>query len=1288
MNLKQCLALPVLFFCFHSLNAQININTGATLTQIVNSIVGPGNTVSNVTLNCPSGSYATFTNGSSTNVGMSQGVLLTTGNATDVNGPGSNFASIDNTSGSDALLDALTPGTTYNKCRIEFDIIPSCSTLQMQYVFGSEEYPEFVGSTYNDIFGFFITGPNPAGPAYNNQNIAIIPSTTTAVSINNVNSGSYSQYYVDNQSGGSIVYDGLTTPLMASVNVVPCSTYHMILAIADVGDAYWDSGVFLSYQGLTCPSPIVTASNDVTICGGTSTTLTATFSAPTPSYTWSPAAGLNVTTGASVTASPVSTTTYIVTATSGCNVSTDTVIVTVTPQPTVTVTPPSSTICPSSSATLTASGATSYTWSPITGLTPTTGATVTAAPSTTTIYTVTGSNGTCTATATATVTVVNNLTVAITPASSSICAGGNVSLTASGATNYSWSPITGLTPATGATVTASPSTTTVYTVTGSSGSCTATATATVTITPQPTVTVTPASSTICPNSSVVLTASAAPSYTWSPATGLTPNTGATVTAAPSTTTIYTVTGSNGSCSATATATVTVSNALTINAGPDVSICQGSSTQLNVTGVPAGSTISWSPSTGLSNASSASPTSSATVTTTYIVNVTTSGGCTGSDTVIVTVNPAVTLATAGFPPTCAGTCDGQVVVIPSNGTQPYTMAWNTGCTTASCSGLCPGTYSVTITDAAGCQASGTATVNPTTPLTFTITATPSTCSQPDGTACVQVSGGSPGYSYLWNTNPPQTGSCANGLVPGVYCVTVTDVNGCNDSVCVTVPNTPGITASICASASPSCNGACDGTANVCVNGGTAPYIYSWSNGQTAATATGLCAGTYTVNVTSANGCTDTAVVTLVDPTIVTVTPSAPVTICIGQSTNLTAAGAGGTGSAYTYDWTSPAYTGSPYSVSPQATTVYTVIAYDANNCPSAPAQVTVTVNPPLSVTAAGSTTICPGGSTQLTANGSGGDGTYTYTWLPNGTGTGSPLTVTLNSTTTFTVVITDGCTTLSDSDTVTVFVSPLPTVSYTTTNPNGCAPLLCTTFNDLSTPGSGTIASWSWNFGDGSPAGSAQSPQHCYSAPGTYTVSLTVTNSFGCQQTYTTPDMITVYSLPVAQFEFGPQPTTVLDPQICFTDQSSGAAAWEWNFGDPADPTPGNTQNPCYAYPDTGTYCTELIVTNTYGCRDTTINCLVISPEFTFYIPNAFTPNDDGMNDEFSGVGLFIKKYEMYIFDRWGNLIYYTDDLNKKWNGHASQGKDIAQEDVYVYVVKLKDIFDKEHKYRGHVTLIK
>ena len=186
-------------------------------------------------------------------------------------------------------------------------------------------------------------------------------------------------------------------------------------------------------------------------------------------------------------------------------------------------------------------------------------------------------------------------------------------------------------------------------------------------------------------------------------------------------------------------------------------------------------------------------------------------------------------------------------------------------------------------------------------------------------------------------------------------------------------------------------------------------------------------------------------------------------------------------------------------------------------------------------------------------------------------------------------------------------------------------------------------------------------------------------------------MITVYSFPVPAFTFGPQPAMITDPVISFTDKSTdayGIATWLWNFNDPLSDKSSNLQNPTHAYGDTGQFCATLTVTNIHGCRDSVTECLVISPEFTLYIPNAFSPNGDGRNETFQPKGDFISDYQMYIFDRWGMMLYYSTDMNKGWDGTVNGGTQICQEDTYVYMINVTDNLGKKHNYIGRVTLIK
>jgi gliding motility-associated-like protein len=265
------------------------------------------------------------------------------------------------------------------------------------------------------------------------------------------------------------------------------------------------------------------------------------------------------------------------------------------------------------------------------------------------------------------------------------------------------------------------------------------------------------------------------------------------------------------------------------------------------------------------------------------------------------------------------------------------------------------------------------------------------------------------------------------------------------------------------------------------------------------------------------------------------------------------------------------------------------------------------------------------------------------------------------------------------------------VNFKANDTIGCTPV-CVSFQDLSTIATGgQNTHWAWIVGDGSPVNSSENFDHCYTntsvfSAAHYSVILTVTSDSGCVSSATKNNYITVFPNPDAIFTVDPQTASIINPVIDINDLSTGATAWKWNFGDTA--TSYNANPLSHTYADTGTYIIRLITSTTYGCYDTAYQTVIIDPDFEFYIPNAFTPNGDGKNDTFTGKGIFIKEYEMMIFDRWGNLIFYTDDLNKPWDGRANHGADMAQRDVYVYVVNLTDIKNKKHNYKGTVTLVR
>ena len=250
--------------------AQLVTGTGISpLGLVQNVLLGPGVTVSNIMYNGNPAAIGSF-QATGTNLGIDEGIVMTTGtvvaNENGPQGPNNQAGSgIDNSYGGSALLSNLLSGEqTFNAAILEFDFVPYSDTVAFNYVFGSEEYPEYAppeSSTYNDVFGFFISGPGIVGY----ENIAQLPNGNGVVSINNVNAVTNTQYYISNGNGGNapynssdqyIQYDGFTKVLKAVSEVQCGETYHLVLAIADVGDGSWDSGIFLEANSLSSPTPV------------------------------------------------------------------------------------------------------------------------------------------------------------------------------------------------------------------------------------------------------------------------------------------------------------------------------------------------------------------------------------------------------------------------------------------------------------------------------------------------------------------------------------------------------------------------------------------------------------------------------------------------------------------------------------------------------------------------------------------------------------------------------------------------------------------------------------------------------------------------------------------------------------------------------------------------------------------------------------------------------------------------------------------------------------------------
>ncbi len=627
------------------------------------------------------------------------------------------------------------------------------------------------------------------------------------------------------------------------------------------------------------------------------------------------------------------------------------------------------------------------------------------------------------------------------------------------------------------------------------------------------------------------------------------------------------------------------------------------------------------------------------------------------------------------------CDGSATINVSQfcSAGTYTYQWfPSGGTGSTASNLCPGTYTVVYTntttnavDSATVTITGTV-VN----VTVTSTAVQPSCNSSNGSITASPSGGTGPYTYLWSPGNQVTQTITN-VGPGTYTVTVTDSLGCSAFQVITLNPSTGMTASL-SSAAPFCS-ACNGSATVTPSGGSPGYQYSWSTNpvQASATATGLCAGTYSVTITDTAGCSfDTLVtITATNPMTVTATVASPL-LCFGDCNgSLTATPANGQG-PYTYSWNT-----NPVQNTATATGLcsgtYSVTVTDSNNCATG---ITLALTEPtaLTVQSVSPVSACEGDCGMLTANVAGGTPTYTYAWTP-GPLSGNNVSVCPSTSTTYYVTVSDdnNC---SISDSVQFIVNPLPAIAFAADTLQGCE-LFCVNLTN-NTPNSASVT---WIYGDNT-TGTASS--HCY-ADGTYDVGAIVVNDNGCIDTLVYSAYITAFPQPVANFTVPAQPVSIWEPQICFSDLSANATNWMWDFDDPFDPSGSTAQFPCHLYSDTGIYCVQQVALTAAGCPDTMELCFeIFSEEGTLYVPNTFTPNGNGDNEIFFpyGIGIDGNNYHFMVFDRWGMLIYETRVWGEGWDGTYKGNK--CQVDTYVWKVDCKDIIGNNYNRIGHVNLIR
>ncbi|MFN3874778.1 MAG: SprB repeat-containing protein, partial [Flavobacteriales bacterium] len=555
-----------------------------------------------------------------------------------------------------------------------------------------------------------------------------------------------------------------------------------------------------------------------------------------------------------------------------------------------------------------------------------------------------------------------------------------------------------------------------------------------------------------------------------------------------------LTDANG-CTAAAAFTITEPPPITPNPAQVNATCFGQcdgSASVAPTGSPGPFTYQWTPNVS-AGASAINLCAGA-----YSVLITDQvTGCTATAGFTIASQPAFDVQGSVTPASCSDACDGAISITIGGPPPPYAITWSppvTGQGTVNATALCPGAYSVTVATANGCDTTVTFAVPSPPPLLATLTPTDASCAGVcDGSASVAVSGGTPGYSFFWSPAPGagQGTQNATGLCAGPHTLLITDANGCDTLINFIINDPPPLQAAL-SQTNVTCGGLCDGTASVAVSGGTPAYSFFWSPapgaGQGTPNATGLCAGTYSVLITDANGCTLTQAFTIVDAVplqvALQVLPATCSDACDGSAGAVVTGGQG----PYAYSWlpTPAGGQGTPNATGLCAQ-AYTLLVADAAGCDTLIA-FTVPAPTPITVQSTVDSPDCAGdcnGSIALQV--SGGTGVFTYLWTPDVTGQGTPNATGLCPGS-YQVTITSGA-----CDTTLTFLlsGPPPIAVDLAATPASCGGLCDGTATAVVNGGAAPYI-YDWQSPPGGGQGTPTATGYC---PGAYT--LTVTDANGC-----------------------------------------------------------------------------------------------------------------------------------------------------------------------------------------------
>ncbi len=1004
--------------------------------------------------------------------------------------------------------------------------------------------------------------------------------------------------------------------------------------------------------------------NPTQACAGAPITLTTTTnSAAALTYVWTPAANITTNNGSTAVGNITANTTFTVVASNAANCSvTATAAVTLLPTATLNLNATATNVCPGGSTTLTVSGGSGYTWSPAATLSATTGTSVVATPTGPTSYTVVSAATSAACPASATIAIGIHPTPVVSAGNAiSYCAGLNSNLSASGAVSYVWSPATGLSNPNIANPIVSTSSSQTYTVTGTSNlGCTATDQVLVTVNPLPIANAGTGGAN-CSGTGLQLNGSGGNTYTWFPATGLSNANIANPVATPLTTTNYTLTVNNG-CTSIPSSPITVTvfqqpAAATITANGPATFCQGNSVVLSSS--PSASYL-WS---------NGATTQTITVNSSgnYSVTVTDANGCIAPTSsvfsVTVTAPPAApTLSASGALSFCSG---GNVTL---NTNQADGITWSTGATTTQITVNNSGAYTATYTDANGCVS------NPSSPINVTVWALPVANAGNSGSNCagagVQLAG-SGGLTYSWTP----TAGLSNSSIPNPfanpanttnYNLTVTDVNGCvsTNTATATVTVHPNPIAPVISTNGPL--NFCQGNNVVLSAAATASYL--WSNGATSQTITVNQSGIFSVIITDFNGCTSpasvaTAVVVYPTPAAPVLTVNGPTTFCDGNTLQIQSNLSTG------INW-SNGLTGQ--QIDAGSSGPYTATFTSAEGCVSGNSNTIFIQVQPLGTSAAiaasGPTQFCEGDSVTLTCSLA-----DSYSWSSGQT----TQSIKVFGSGNYSVSITSGCPSLNPQASILVQVNAIPIPTITSNTTIDCLPSII----DFSSTSAGTPPfAFAWTFGDGSTAASAQ-PSHSYTKEGTYDVSLTLIDQIGCTGNISLKDFITILPPALTSYSIIPKRTTLSNATVSLISQTPNAQGQTWYLENIGTFTEDSVK---ITFTQTGVYPLTYSAITAEGCTDFRRDSIYVYDDLAVYVPTAFSPNEDGINEIFIPVttGFDSTQYNFTLYNRWGQLIFESNSPGEGW-----EGKNGIQ-DVYIWKLTGRSNMGVDHSFSGYTTLIR